>query len=307
METIEQGILEDTLPNPFENITTSVPSESSDGTIDVGIVRDNFAAVNTYELGSERDVYQFEIADAAAYDIELNDLEANLNLSIKNSAGNTIYSSSAPGNEAEFIDADLQSGIYTAVITGQGEAETDYKLTITKTEDIGTDTEQDDSEPILSQGDTVYRFLETEARTQFYTTSEVERDSIIENLDNYEYEGESFVGAPNPEDNDITGIVSVYRFFNTSTGVHLYTSSAVEQDFVRENLSNYVSEGISYYGYESQIEDSIGLYRFYNSDLDAHFYTPSLTERDEFLADPAYTLEGDENGIVYYIQSTTEI
>lgn len=301
MENIELGNLVDIAPPVF--------NESADGTIDVGIVRDNFAAVNTYESGSERDAYQFEIADGAAYDIELDDLEANLNLSINDSEGNTLYTSSAPGNQAEFIAADFKPGIYTAVITGEGEAETDYSLTITKTgeAETSTDTGDEDSAPILSQGDTVYRFLETEAQTQFYTTSEVERDSIIENLDNYQYEGESFVGAPNSEDSDITGVVPVYRFFNTDTGVHLYTSSEIERDFVAENLTHYTAEGISYYGYEAQIESSVGLYRFYNSELDAHFYTPSATERDEFLADSAYTLEGGEDGIVYYVQLATNI
>ena len=170
----------------------------------------------------------------------------------------------------------------------------------TFTTDIPAPTPENESEDIA--GDVVYRFFETNGQTQFYTTSEVERDSVIADLANYEYEGESFVGAPNLEENDITGVTPVYRLFNTSTGVHLYTADENERNFVVDNLSNYTSEGISYYGYESQQEGTVPLYRFYNQSLDAHFYTPSIAERDTFIASPDYQPEGSESGIAFYVQ-----
>lgn len=125
---------------------------------------------------------------------------------------------------------------------------------------------------------------------------------ILDGETNVEINGSSStVGAPNPEENDITGVTPVYRFFNTSTGVHLYTASEVERDFVTENLANYTPEGISYYGYESPQKGTVPLYRFYNQSLDAHFYTPSIAERDEFLASSEYRLEGGESGIAFYV------
>lgn len=277
---------------------------NSDNTVDMGLVQGNFMIVDTYD-GSQ-DSYQFEIAQSGTYDIELKNLAADLDLSIADSAGNTIYSSSESGNQAEFIAADFEPGTYWAYITGDENAETSYSLGITELSSgsktsIVTSVTEDDSQPIISQGDTVYRFLETEAQTQFYTTSEVEKDSIIENLSNYEYEGESFIGAPNPED-DLTGVVPVYRLFNTDTGVHLYTDSQVELDYVTENLSNYTLEGVAYYGYESQQQDTVALYRFYNQSLDAHFYTPSIEERNEFLADSNYQIEGEEDGVAFYVE-----
>ena len=294
METIE-------LDNLIGDDLLPLFPESSDGTIEVGVIDGNFNIINTYENGSERDAYQFEITGAGTFDVELENLKANLDISIADSEGNTLYSSSQTGNESEFIEANFVPGIYTASITGEGNAETDYSLSITRTSS-GNGTTSDNNEPILNEGDIVYRFLETEDRTQFYTTSETERDSVIANLSNYEYEGESFVSAPNPEaENDITGVIPIYRLFNTDTGVHLYTNSEVERDVVAD-LPNYDLEGISYYGYESQVEGSTPLYRLYNESLDAHFYTPSLEERNEFLASEEYRLEGGEDGITYYVQ-----
>ena len=280
--------------------------ESSDGVTNVGVVRGNLAIVDDYNRGDGQDAYQFEVEGSRSYNVELENLEADLNLSINDSEGNTLYSSSESGNESEFIAADFEPGIYTANIMGEEDAQTSYSFSITETSSQGESNSdnnrtENDSEPILNEGDVVYRFLETEGETQFYTTSEVERDAIIEDLPNYEYEGESFVGAPNSEAEDITGVVPVYRFFNVDTGVHLYTASEVEREAVAE-LPNYNSEGISYYGYESQQEGSVPLYRFYNPSLDAHFYTPSVAERDEFLASSEYQPEGGESGIAYYVQ-----
>ena len=294
-----------------DETSTFDPAESNDGMIDAGTVENNFAVVNTYENGSGQDSYQFEVARTGTYDVELGNLEANLNISITDSEGNELYSSSESGNTSEYIAADFEAGTYQAHITGEDNAETSYSFNITQTssEDNSSSNQsntEDDSTAIISQGDIVYRFGETDALTQFYTTSEVERDSVIENLPNYEYEGESFTGAPNPEE-DITGVVPVYRFFNSNTGVHLYTSSEVERNAVTKNLPNYTPEGISYYAYESQQEGSVPLYRFYNSSLDAHFYTPSAEERDEFIASSAYQPEGGEDGIACYVQPIIDI
>ncbi len=171
-----------------------------------------------------------------------------------------------------------------------------------------------DEEPTIIESDgtendiPVYKFLRTDTQTQFYTTQEVERDTILETLPQYELEGISFVGAaPPPEGEDITGISPVYRFFNESTGIHLYTADENERTFVAENLDNYVAEGTPYYGYDTQIEGTVPLYRFYNESLDAHFYTPSAEERDTFIASPDYQPEGGSDGIAFYVEPAPEV
>ena len=154
----------------------------------------------------------------------------------------------------------------------------------------------------------VYQFFRTDTQTQFYTTEEVERDTILDTLPQYELEGVSFVGAaPPPEGEDITGISPVYRLFNNSTGIHLYTVDENERNFVEENLDNYVSEGTPYYGYDTQVEGTVPLYRFYNASLDAHFYTPSTEERDAFIESPDYEPEGGDSGIAFYVEPAPDM
>ena len=146
----------------------------------------------------------------------------------------------------------------------------------------------------------VYRFYNSNSQLEFYTTDEFERDYIIENLSHYEIEGVAFIAADEPSSEDITGLSPVYRFFNSNTGIHMYTASEAERDAVLEN-SNYSFEGIAYYGYETEAEGTVPLYRFYNSELDAHFYTASAEERDTYLDSPDYQPEG-ENGIAFYVE-----
>ena len=151
----------------------------------------------------------------------------------------------------------------------------------------------------------VYRFFRTDTQTQFYTTSEVERQVVLDTLPQYELEGLSYVGAPNVD--PLTGTSPVYRFFNTSTGVHLYTADENERAFVEENLNNYVAEGTPYYGYDTQVEGTVPLYRFYNSELDAHFYTPNAEERDFYIESPDYVPEGGGDGIAFYVEPASEL
>ena len=164
-----------------------------------------------------------------------------------------------------------------------------------------------DREEVLSEGEEVYRFFNSELQLQFYTADEAEKDSILNNLPQYELEGVSFIAAPDPGEQDISGISPVYRLFNSATGVHLYTISEAEKDSVVANLPNYTLEGVGYYGYDTQQEGTIPLYRFYNPSLDAHFYTPSAEERDFFIDSPDYQLEGGGDGIAFYVEPVVDI
>ena len=89
---------------------------------------------------------------------------------------------------------------------------------------------------------------------------------------------------------------TVYRFLNQDLGVHLYTSSEKERDFIEENLDNYVSEGSSYVSVDpfTGDPDPQRVFRFRNLDTGTHLYTVSERER-EFVVDNLanYTLEGE--------------
>ena len=86
-------------------------------------------------------------------------------------------------------------------------------------------------------GELVYQLSRTDNQTQFFTTSEAERDSVLETQPEYELGTDSFIGANAPaEGEDITGISPVYSFFNTNTESYFYTSEEQEKSFITENI-----------------------------------------------------------------------
>ena len=165
-----------------------------------------------------------------------------------------------------------------------------------------------------SSGITVYRFFDPTSGGHFYTVDEIEKNFVLENLANYTFEGESYKAYDptiyDPTICDLTiydptiydpiiadGAEQVYRFFNPSTGVHLYTTSEIERDSVIENLDNFTYEGAKFYAFENPVEGSIPVYRFYEPTLGVHFYTPSEFEKDSVIENlDNYNFEG----IAYY-------
>ena len=188
-------------------------------------------------------------------------------------------------NAEDFVNADFTQPDYDVA-----------KISFAIDEEANTSSSE-----MMSEGNEVYRFFSEQKQLEFYTTSEFERDFIVENLPVYQLEGVAFIGAPEPISGEDTETSPVRRFLNTSTGVHLYTVDETEISAVAEN-SNYVDEGIAYYGYDNQVEGTEAVYRFYNSDLDAHFYTSSLSERDTYLDSPDFQPEGEDEGIAFYAQ-----
>ncbi|WP_428524914.1 hypothetical protein [Roseibium sp.] len=94
-----------------------------------------------------------------------------------------------------------------------------------------------------------------------------------------------------PSDTDNSAF-QIYRFYNSETGAHFFTSSIEERNAVIETLPNFDYEGNSY---DSNVAENDGtaVYRFYNSDTGVHFYTASEAERDTVLDQlPSYSLEG---------------
>jgi cyclophilin family peptidyl-prolyl cis-trans isomerase len=89
----------------------------------------------------------------------------------------------------------------------------------------------------------VYRFLNQDTGTHLYTISEVEKESVEANLDNFNLESESFYAYAEAQPDTMP----VYRFYNNQTGAHFYTSSELERGVVEDTLPNYQSEGIAYY------------------------------------------------------------
>ena len=86
---------------------------------------------------------------------------------------------------------------------------------------------------------------------------------------------------------------SIYRFYNTATGAHFFTSNAVERDSVIANLKSFNYEGIGFYAYGAQAVGTSPVFRFYNPRTAAHFFTISADERDWVMRTyPFFQYEG---------------
>ncbi|MBO9426306.1 hypothetical protein J7444_16320 [Labrenzia sp. R4_1] len=117
---------------------------------------------------------------------------------------------------------------------------------------------------------------------------------IAANFETIQFSGATFdisTALIEPSDTDNSAF-QIYRFYNSETGAHFFTSSIEERNAVIETLPSFVYEGNSY---DSNVaaSDGTAVYRFYNSDTGVHFYTASEAERDTVLDQlPSYSLEG---------------
>ncbi|MDC0158448.1 hypothetical protein OAI47_01705, partial [Rhodospirillaceae bacterium] len=135
----------------------------------------------------------------------------------------------------------------------------------------------------------IYRFFNVDNGTHFLSASTLERDSVMNNLDAYNFEGAGFKSA----DPTSASAEAVFRFFNTETGAHFFTQSTAERDSIIENLPNFNFEGEAYKGYMEQVEGSIALYRFFNTQTGTHFYTAGEGEKDSIIENlPSFNFEG---------------
>nr|WP_286183906.1 hypothetical protein [Labrenzia sp. R4_1] len=97
-----------------------------------------------------------------------------------------------------------------------------------------------------------------------------------------------------PTDSDISAF-EVYRFFNTSTGSHFFTTSLDERNAVIENLDAFSFEGNAF---DSNVTQTNGtaVFRFYNLSNDVHFYTINAEEAAGLWTNATFR----DEGIAYY-------
>jgi uncharacterized protein (DUF1800 family) len=93
------------------------------------------------------------------------------------------------------------------------------------------------------------------------------------------------------------GDATVYRFYNSVTGVHFYTADETERAAIIAQWPQLVFEGPVYRAWTTAAAGTTPIYRFFNTKTGAHFYT----------ADPAEKLRVEQTmqvfvyeGIVFY-------
>lgn len=209
-------------------------------------------------------------------------------LSFSGEAGETYYIGVSDFSNQEYDPTNLNNR--PAPLSTDGGQ---YELITTF---FSTDTNNDlnDTNDLDDSTNAVYRFFRPDVGVHFYTASSEERDDILTNLPNFDFEGVSYhsvdplSGAPTT--------TPVYRLLNQDTGVHLYTNSEIERDVVTD-LPNYTFEGEAFHSYTEEVQGSIPIHRFYNPTVGAHFYTPFEAEREAVETGlPDYQYEG----IAYY-------
>ncbi|PSB10527.1 hypothetical protein C7B62_09215 [Pleurocapsa sp. CCALA 161] len=103
-----------------------------------------------------------------------------------------------------------------------------------------------------------------------------------------------FFANSTPIDGGDSG-TTVYRFFNTDTGVHFYTANEEERNFIEDELTNFQGEGASYRGVDplTGAGEPVPVYRFLNQDTGVHLYTVSEDERDAVENLDNFSFEGE--------------
>jgi hypothetical protein len=207
--------------------------------------------------------------------------------------------------DGDYVVKETQPAGYDSVTDKDGGDSNQILTTIAGADSVGNDfleelTPVDPVDP-TNEPTKVYQFVNPSLGSYFYTVDEYEKSVIAETLDNYELqEVEAIRTLEENEVDPITGAESeeVYRFFNTSTGSHLYTTSEFERDSILENLGNYSLDDNMFFAYETEVEGSIDVHRFYNATEDVHIFTHNDTEIADMMADSE---QFNDEGIAFYV------
>ena len=203
---------------------------------------------------------------------------------------------SANSGVAQDLVYDRDTGVLLVEGKSTVKVEGDFSLTAS---DLEFEASELTFSTLNSSETVVFQFVNSDSDSNFYTVDVNEKEFIEENLPNYTMLEDTFSSV-----DPTTGaeVEEVHRFFNTSSGSHLYTTSEVERDSILENLGNYVYEDVKFYGYtDSTVEGAIPVYRFYDSIDDIHVFTSSESEKDEMMSDGSGFIS---EGIAFYGMSS---
>jgi hypothetical protein len=148
----------------------------------------------------------------------------------------------------------------------------------------------------------VHRFYNTRDKAFFYTNSLAEANMVVDNSEPdsatnwpYIYQGSTFEAA-----HSYLSTTPLFRFYNTSTGHHFFTTSTAEKDLVITNSESglwpFNYEGVAMQVYASDptsfVGEEVAVHRFYNPTLNRHFFTGDETEVAEIKLTGDWNYEG---------------
>ncbi len=188
---------------------------------------------------------------------------------------------------------------------GQGDLSTDARAT-------STGASSGDSTKVISapddgmqQSPRVIALQKEGGRLNAAELDEIARDGVLpEPHDGPLLNGEKSATVPGAKDAErevgapamhksAASRVPVYRFYNSRTGAHFFTTSTAERDRVRDTLPAFSYEGPAFHTSHAAIPGLSPVHRFYNTHTGVHFYTISEDERAHVVATlPQFTYEG---------------
>ena len=129
----------------------------------------------------------------------------------------------------------------------------------------------------------------SQASPEFYGRFDVAYNAALKNWLAASAPVDGGGGISNPSGNR----VPVFRFYNTATGAHFFTTSTAERDHTLATGPSFAYEGIGFYAHAAAQAGNSAVYRFYGLKTGAHFYTIDPAERDSVQrANPDLRLEG---------------
>ncbi|MCK2056351.1 carbohydrate-binding domain-containing protein [Methylobacterium sp. 37f] len=137
----------------------------------------------------------------------------------------------------------------------------------------------------------VNRFFNMQTGGHFFTISAGENAQVLSTRPDLRPEGIGFGGFATDQG---AATEEVYRFFNTKTGGHFFTTSEGERDQVIATNQDYRLEGVGFYDFVvDKGAATEEVYRFFNTKTGGHFFTASEGERDQVIAtNQDYRFEG---------------
>jgi len=91
---------------------------------------------------------------------------------------------------------------------------------------------------------------------------------------------------------DSAAVTAVYRFFDTQTGDHFYTTSTAEKAQIQQTMPWFTYEGTPW-ATPVKGAGTVDVFRFLDTSSNAHFFTTSASERDQIIkTSPSYKYEG---------------
>jgi hypothetical protein len=141
---------------------------------------------------------------------------------------------------------------------------------------FGSDQDSDTSQPLYRLYSPIYG--------HFYTTNFSEILANV-NISGWMFEGTAW------RVNTVQTNTPIYRLFNPSTNMHLFTRSTEEKDYV-SSKDSFIFEGIAFYASDAPTQTPV--YRLYGT---KHFYTTNLQEKINAVNSGRWL----DEGVAWYI------